>query len=122
MLLEARTLVRLSRYQGELLLNGMSEVDMSQRLSQADIASAKARIDGWSLDDTGGKLSRSFTFETFTAAFGFMAQVALLAEKADHHPDWSNSYNRVDITLSTHDAGGLTQKDIDLAEKIAALV
>jgi len=95
---------------------------MSQRLSAAEIEAAKPALQGWSVDAQGSNLSRTFTFKTFAEAFGFMAQVALLAEKAEHHPDWSNNYNKVEITLSTHDAGGLTQKDVDLAGKISALV
>ncbi|KKB78970.1 pterin-4-alpha-carbinolamine dehydratase [Devosia soli] len=83
---------------------------------------ARPALAGWTIETGASKLTRSFKFESFTQAFGFMAQVALLAEKAGHHPDWSNSYNKVEITLSTHDAGGLTQKDVDLAQKISALV
>ena len=63
-----------------------------------------------------------FTFTNFVQAFGFMAQVALLAEKMDHHPDWSNAYNRVEITLSTHDAGGITDLDLELARKIETIL
>ena len=63
-----------------------------------------------------------FTFGDFNAAFGFMTRVAILAEKADHHPEWSNVYNRVDIVLTTHDAGGLSQRDVDLARAIDALI
>lgn len=94
---------------------------MSKRLSAEEIDTAKAKLSGWVVDTSNTKVSRSFTFKTFTEAFGFMAQVALLAEKADHHPDWSNSYNKVEISLSTHNAGGITQKDVDLAEKISAI-
>ena len=60
-------------------------------------------------------LKKSFTFKDFKEAFGFMTKVALVAEKMDHHPSWTNVYNKVDVTLATHDAGGVTQKDIDLA-------
>lgn len=95
---------------------------MADKLKPAEIDAARVRLTGWTLDDSGKKLTRSLKFKDFSEAFGFMARVALLAEKAGHHPDWSNSYNKVDITLSTHDAGGLTQKDVDLAEKISALV
>jgi 4a-hydroxytetrahydrobiopterin dehydratase len=65
---------------------------------------------------------RSFKFADFVEAFGFMTRVALLAEKADHHPEWSNVYNRVDILLTTHDCDGLSQRDLDLARKIDKLV
>ncbi len=60
-------------------------------------------------------IARKFEFQDFNAAFGFMARVALLAEKMDHHPEWSNVYNKVDVTLSTHDAGGVTEKDVKMA-------
>ena len=70
----------------------------------------------WQLE--GGKISKSWTFKNFRAAFGFMTQVALLAEKLDHHPDWSNCYNTLSITLWTHDAGGLTELDFKLARMI----
>ena len=65
---------------------------------------------------------RRFTFADFSEAFAFMTRVALLAEKADHHPEWSNVWNRVDITLTTHDAGGLSARDVDLAKAIGELV
>ncbi|MBU6298425.1 MAG: 4a-hydroxytetrahydrobiopterin dehydratase [Alphaproteobacteria bacterium] len=61
-------------------------------------------------------IARQFTFKNFSEAFAFMTRVALLAEKLDHHPEWSNVYNKVDVTLSTHDAGGLTAKDIEMAK------
>jgi len=66
-------------------------------------------------------INRSFQFKNIVQAFGFMSQVALLAERADHHPEWNNVYSRVDIRLSTHDAGGLTEKDFSLAREIDAL-
>lgn len=95
---------------------------MADLLSEAERKEALQRLSGWTLDGDGTALTRSFKFTTFLEAFGFMAQVALLAEKADHHPDWSNRYNRVDISLSTHDAGGVTKKDVALAEKINGLL
>lgn len=70
----------------------------------------------------GEAIVREFSFPNFVAAFGFMARVALLAEKQDHHPNWSNVYNRVRIQLSTHDAGGLTERDFRLAEAISQLL
>jgi 4a-hydroxytetrahydrobiopterin dehydratase len=73
----------------------------------------------WKRD--GDKIRRDFRFDNFVSAFGFMTQVALLAEKADHHPEWSNVYNKVSIALSTHDAGGLSQRDFDLARQIDKL-
>lgn len=75
---------------------------------------------GWEVVD--GKLHRELTFDDFSAAFAFMTRVALAAEKADHHPDWSNSWNTVVIDLVSHDADGLTDRDVSLAERINALV
>ncbi|KRA95830.1 pterin-4-alpha-carbinolamine dehydratase [Devosia sp. Root685] len=95
---------------------------MADRLKPAEIAAARSKLTGWTIEDGEKQLRGSFKFKDFSEAFGFMSRVALLADKADHHPDWSNSYNKVEIVLSTHDAGGLTQKDIDLAEKISALL
>ncbi|HEU0199289.1 MAG TPA: 4a-hydroxytetrahydrobiopterin dehydratase [Burkholderiaceae bacterium] len=69
----------------------------------------------WRHDEPRGAITRSFAFKDFTQAFAFMTQIALVAEKRDHHPEWSNVYNKVEMTLTTHDAGGLTQRDIDLA-------
>jgi 4a-hydroxytetrahydrobiopterin dehydratase len=75
-------------------------------------------LNGWVYDDAAGAISHAFKFKDFSEAFAFMTRVALAAEKAGHHPDWSNSYNSVTITLSTHDAGGLTEKDVALAQAI----
>ncbi len=72
----------------------------------------------WSLNADETAIHRSFKFKSFLEAFSFMTHVALLAEKQDHHPDWFNSYNKVEITLSSHDAGGLTVRDVKLAEAI----
>jgi 4a-hydroxytetrahydrobiopterin dehydratase len=76
---------------------------------------ALAALPGWTFDEARGAIGRRFVFEDFAQAFAFMTQVALAAEKRDHHPEWSNVYNRVDVVLTTHDAGGLTGKDIELA-------
>lgn len=75
-------------------------------------------LTGWELDEDRDGLRKSFVFADFTEAFGFMAQVALLAEKMDHHPEWSNVWNRVEIFLTTHDAGGLSMRDVELVEAI----
>lgn len=88
--------------------------------SDAALTQQLATLEGWTLED--GKLYREAIFSDFVAAFGFMSQVALLAERANHHPEWFNVYNKVRIWLTTHDAGGLTQKDIDLALGINALL
>jgi 4a-hydroxytetrahydrobiopterin dehydratase len=71
--------------------------------------------EGWKREEKRDAIVREFVFKDFNAAFAFMTQVALAAEKRDHHPEWSNVYNKVRITLSTHDAGGVTDKDLDLA-------
>ncbi|WP_336970398.1 4a-hydroxytetrahydrobiopterin dehydratase [Sphingobium aromaticiconvertens] len=95
---------------------------MISKLTDAERAVALATLPEWtSVSDPDG-IRRLFTFTDFVQAFGFMAQVALLAEKADHHPEWSNVYNRVDIVLTTHDAGGLSQRDVDMATAIDAIV
>ena len=95
---------------------------MAETLKSDQITSARQVLTGWTINEAEAKLTRSLKFKDFSEAFGFMARVALLAEKAGHHPDWSNCFDTVDITLSTHDAGGLTQKDVDLATKISALL
>jgi 4a-hydroxytetrahydrobiopterin dehydratase len=82
---------------------------------------ALGTLTSWTYQPDSSAISRSFVFADFVEAFSFMTAVALLAEKADHHPEWFNVYNRVDIRLTTHDAGGLSQRDIDLAKEIDAL-
>ncbi len=88
-------------------------------LSDAEVTRRLALLPGWTV--AGGKLHRVFRFRDFAEAFGFMARVALAAEKMDHHPDWSNAYDRVTIDLVTHDAGGLTVLDFDLAARVSSL-
>jgi 4a-hydroxytetrahydrobiopterin dehydratase len=95
---------------------------MIARLNDEERAKARAELPEWTAIAEPDGLSRRFTFGDFNAAFGFMTRVAILAEKADHHPEWSNVYNRVDIVLTTHDAGGLSQRDVDLARAIDALI
>lgn len=94
---------------------------MATLLNDRERDAALADLDGWSYRADDKAIVRKLKFGDFNAAFGFMARVALLAEKADHHPEWSNVWNRVNIALTTHDAGGLTQKDIDLARAIDKL-
>ena len=77
--------------------------------------------DGWTLDDSGKALLRSFKFEDFSEAFAFLTRVALHAEKADHHPEFTSVWNRVDFRLTSHDAGGVTDRDVRLAEAINRL-
>jgi 4a-hydroxytetrahydrobiopterin dehydratase len=91
------------------------------RLTDAERASALAELTGWTLRDDGLAITRDFRFADFGEAFAFMTRVALLAEKADHHPEWSNVYNRVHVTLTTHDAGGLSVRDVKMARAIDAL-
>jgi len=89
------------------------------KLDEAAARERLGEIPGWSIDD--GKLHRTFEFDDFNAAFGFMTRVALVAESMNHHPDWKNVYDRVDVHLVTHDAGGLTDNDFALAKKMNAL-
>lgn len=90
------------------------------RLSDSDITAAIRALDGWERD--GDQIVRAFEFGDFIEAFGFLARVAILQEKANHHAETWGVYNKVRLTLSTHDAGGITQKDIDLATEIDALL
>lgn len=90
-------------------------------LGDAERDSALRALPAWTYDAARNGISRSFRFADFNAAFAFMTRVALEAEKADHHPDWSNVWNRVDILLSTHSAGGVTEQDMALARAIDGL-
>jgi 4a-hydroxytetrahydrobiopterin dehydratase len=89
---------------------------MAQKLSGEARSRALARLNGWSDVDGRDAIRKKFVFADFNAAFGFMTRAALVAEKMDHHPEWSNVYKTVEVTLSTHDAGGLTELDVKLAE------
>jgi 4a-hydroxytetrahydrobiopterin dehydratase len=89
-------------------------------LTESERDAALAELSGWTFDADRNGIFKSFKFADFGAAFGFMVRVALEAEKADHHPDWSNVWNRVDILLSTHSEGGVTARDIALARTIEA--
>ena len=95
---------------------------MAQKLTGAARAAALAKLSGWREVKDRDAITKRFEFKDFKAAFGFMATAALVAEKLDHHPEWFNVYNKVDVTLSTHDAGGLTDLDIMLAETMDELV
>ena len=86
------------------------------KLSKQEIVAGLRKLDGWGI--VKGNLHRMFEFKNFRQAFGFMKRVALAADRMDHHPDWSNAYNKVTIDLSTHSAGGLTKNDFELAGKI----
>jgi len=95
---------------------------MVKRLDAAERADALDGLPDWDFDEARDAIVRVFGFRDFSEAWGFMARVALLAEKADHHPEWSNVWNRVEIALTTHDAGGLSRRDTDMAAAIDALV
>ncbi len=90
-----------------------------KKLTQAEIEEAVAKLPGWSVEK--GKLHREFRFGDFVHAFGFMATAAMEIEKRGHHPEWTNVYDRVTVDLTTHDAGGITAKDVDLAELLNAV-
>jgi len=88
---------------------------MAEKLTDAARKDAIAGLDGWSEVEGRDAITRTFQFDTFAHAFGFMSQCALKAERMDHHPEWFNVYNRVEVTLATHDAGGVTELDIEMA-------
>lgn len=92
------------------------------QLTQQETDTALSNLPGWTLRADGKAIERTFKFDNFVTAFGFMASVAILAEKQDHHPEWFNVYNRVEMTLTTHDADGLSERDVKLAEAIEALL
>ncbi|MFC0588415.1 4a-hydroxytetrahydrobiopterin dehydratase [Novosphingobium aquiterrae] len=92
------------------------------RLSEPEVAALLAEFPGWTLRGDGVAIERTFEFGDFNAAFGFMTRVALYADKVDHHPEWSNVYNRVQITLTTHDAGGLSTRDAAMARAIEGML
>lgn len=97
----------------------MSLMTRPKKLSAPDADARLSTVPGWTRE--GEKLHRVFTFADFSEAFGFMARVALAAEKLDHHPDWTNAWNRVTVDLSTHDAGGITELDFRLAAEMNRL-
>ena len=92
------------------------------QLTAAERDAALTELADWSLRGDGLAIERQFQFKNFSEAWGFMSRVALIAEKHDHHPEWSNVYNRVAITLTTHDAGGLSERDAKMALAIDKLV
>ncbi|MBI3419930.1 MAG: 4a-hydroxytetrahydrobiopterin dehydratase [Proteobacteria bacterium] len=89
---------------------------MTTILSQSEAEKALSSLPGWQLSPDGKGIEKNFKFKNFSEAFGFMTRVSVSAEQMNHHPEWKNVYNRVEVRLSTHDAGGLTEKDIKLAE------
>jgi 4a-hydroxytetrahydrobiopterin dehydratase len=94
---------------------------MAQKLGGEARTAALAKLSGWSEMKDRDAITKRFQFKDFNEAFGFMARAALVAERLDHHPEWFNVYNKVDVTLSTHDAGGLTDLDFRLAEAMDKL-
>ena len=95
---------------------------MVQRLTEADRARLATDLPAWRMVEGRDAIARSFRFKDFGEAWGFMSRVALLAEKHNHHPEWSNVWNRVEILLTTHDAGGLSERDLALARAIDSLL
>ncbi|MEX0922306.1 MAG: 4a-hydroxytetrahydrobiopterin dehydratase [Rhodovibrionaceae bacterium] len=91
---------------------------MADSLTPEAREAALAELEGWELAESGDAISKSFKFKSFNAAWGFMSRVALAAEKMNHHPEWSNVYNKVEITLTSHDLGSLSERDVKLAKKI----
>ena len=89
-----------------------------KKLTDSEIQKNLEKLDGWTVEN--GKLHKEFQFDNFVAAFGFMTQLALIAESMNHHPEWFNVYNRVTIDMSTHDAGGITELDFKFAEQADA--
>lgn len=92
-----------------------------EKLSVDEVLEMLAGVQGWKLDRQGSAISRTFIFHSFIEAFGFMTKAALVAEKMNHHPEWSNVYKTVNVTLTTHDSGGLTALDFKLAAKMDEL-
>jgi 4a-hydroxytetrahydrobiopterin dehydratase len=94
---------------------------MVEKLTGSARTAALAKLSGWSEVKGRDAITRQFEFSDFNEAFGFMARAALIAEKLDHHPEWFNVYNKVEVTLATHDAGGVTERDIKLAQAMDRL-
>lgn len=96
-------------------------VDRRRLFTADEIVAGLDSLDGWEVSPSGERIRAVFRFPNFVTAFGFMSRVALLAEKFDHHPEWSNVYGKVEIELTNHDAGGLTELDLHLASEINEL-
>ena len=94
---------------------------MPEKLTGNARQAALAKLSGWSEVEGRDAISRKFTFKDFSEAFGFMARAAMMAEKLDHHPEWFNVYNKVEVTLATHEAGGVTERDVQLAQEMNRL-
>ena len=100
----------------------MAEAQSIEALSDTERAEALDGLPDWDYDEGRDAIRRTIVFTDFAEAFGFMTQVALIAEKADHHPEWTNVWNRVEILLTTHDAGGLSERDVELAQAIDGIL
>jgi 4a-hydroxytetrahydrobiopterin dehydratase len=97
------------------------EITMAKpKLDRSDIESALVSHDGWALGDDSGSITKTFKFKSFPKAFAFMSEIAIVAEKMNHHPEWFNVYNRVEVKLTTHDSGGVTELDLQLAAAMDA--
>ena len=94
---------------------------MAQKLDEAARKDIPVRLPAWRMVDGRDAITRTFTFKDFNAAFGFMTRAALVAERMNHHPEWLNVWSRVEVTLATHDAGGLTERDLKLAEAMDSI-
>ncbi len=94
---------------------------MIEKLNAVERRDALSDLAGWTMVEGRDAITKTFKFKNFNEAFGFMTRAALIAEKMDHHPEWFNVYNTVEVTLSTHDAGGLTTRDTDLAQHMNGL-
>lgn len=92
--------------------------ERQQKLARADVEKRLPPLSGWALAGTKDAIQKTFTFKDFSEAWGFMSRSALLAEKMNHHPEWFNVWNKVEVTLNTHDAGGITELDLKMAEKM----
>ena len=89
---------------------------MTDILNSNEISKALDNLSGWTLSDDSKSITKQFKFKNFLVCWGFMTTIAIMAEKMNHHPEWFNVYSRVDVTLTTHDSGGITYKDVDLAK------
>lgn len=93
---------------------------MAEKMNEQEVDAAMREIAGWELSEDKTKISKSFKFKNFSEAWAFMSRTALVAEKLIHHPEWFNVYNRVDVTLNTHDVGGLSELDFKMAKRMNA--
>ena len=114
--LQGRIMLSSAKAEMHGTLGGVEALMAATKLTEKEVSAELRKLNGWRV--VNGNLHRVFEFKDFSAAFGFMSRAALAAEKMDHHPDWSNSWNKVTVDLSTHSAGGLTKNDFELAGKM----